>query len=119
MHEDSQPKVENSMPTENLLDYIAGFGDDIARYAREAKAMLEIAQTRGFEVDLEILRKYQLDGSQERLLIAIRAEVLGIKTAIAEYGVEVTRNELEAKMHAQIPTDKGSSGLRGVTVTPF
>ncbi|HLD61347.1 MAG TPA: hypothetical protein VI998_00070 [Patescibacteria group bacterium] len=97
----AQPEQQEITP-EETLQYLEKLGNDIAKYAKEAQAMFEIAKERGVEVNFnenETLNKFKPQGEYESQLVILEGEVLKLKTIIADSGLKIKREELEKKMN--------------------
>lgn len=94
----SQEIKELQESPNGILDYVAKLGDDLKKYAEQAKAMLEIAEERGISVNLEentALRKFEATGEYEIMLINLRAELISLTTTMFLQGLKVTASELK------------------------
>ncbi|MFA5136510.1 MAG: hypothetical protein WC489_03890 [Patescibacteria group bacterium] len=82
---------------EEVVDYIARLGDDIARYARTAQDLMAIARERGIPFDLgETLKPFQPTERHELDLTNLRLATMGISTSLLHQGVVVSPEELAA-----------------------
>ncbi len=90
------------MSLETLLAYVQQLGEDIAKNAQNAQAMLAIAQERGQKVDLvsnETVAKFTPpNGEHEIALVRIRASVNEIASAMSQQGVLVSQADLNAQL---------------------
>lgn len=97
----AQPEQQEITP-EETLQYLEKLGADIAREAKEAQAMFEIAKEKGIEVSFnenETFNKFKPEGEYESQLVILRGEALKLKTIIADSGLKIKRDELEDKLN--------------------
>jgi len=81
---------------EEKIEDLKSYSESIKQTLIEAQAMLDEADEKGFSVDNESLNS--IIDNFERQMVQLRGDVLDIKTEIANSGLKMTRDDMEARL---------------------
>jgi cell division septation protein DedD len=90
-----EEKQEN-MEAKKIMQYMAMLGEDITRNAKEVEIMMNEAEKRGIEVNIdEKVKDFEATKEIEVQLINIREKINDLKAELYTQGLKMTKEEME------------------------